>query len=47
MKNYFILFFCLDLACLLNKFEIKAQVWLIYKQTNMNMFFIKSNSNCL
>ena len=36
-------FFCLGSACLLNESKTKAQVWLIYKQTNMNEFFIESN----
>ena len=39
-------FFYLGLACLLNKPKIKAQVWLIYKQTNMNKIFIEPSSSC-
>ena len=39
-------FFYLGSACLLNKLKIKAQAWLIYKQTNMNNFFIKPSSSC-
>ena len=38
--------FRLGLACLLNQPETKAQVWLIYKQTNINELFIELNSNC-
>ena len=39
-------FFYLGSACLLNKPKIKAQAWLIYKQTSMNKLFIKSSSSC-
>ena len=39
-------FFCSGLACLLNKPKTKAQAWLIYKQTNMNEFFIKPSPSC-
>lgn len=37
-------YFCLGLACLLNKYKTKAQAWLIYKQTNMNKFFYQVES---
>lgn len=39
-EQFFFFFFCLVSACLLNKFKTKAQVWLIYKQINMNEVFI-------
>lgn len=39
-------FFSLDLACLLNKPKTKIQAWLIYKQTNINEFFIDPRSSC-
>ena len=39
-------FFCLSSACLLNEPKTKAQVWLIYKQTNMNKLFIKPSPSC-
>ena len=38
--------FFLGSACLLNESKTKAQAWLIYKQTNMNKFFIELNSSC-
>ena len=37
-------FFFLGLACLLNKPKIKAQIWLVYKQINMNMYFYRTKS---
>ena len=39
-------FFCLCSACLSNKPKTKVQAWLIYKQTNMNEFFIEPNPSC-
>ena len=39
--------FCLGSAHLLHKFEIKAQAQLIYKQINMNEFFIESSLSYL
>ena len=38
-------FFCLSLACLLNELKTNIQAWFIYKQINMNKFFIEL-SNC-
>ena len=40
-------FFCLGLACLLNESKTKTQVWLIYKQANMNKLFVESSLSCL
>ena len=38
-------FFCLSSACLLNELKTNIQAWFIYKQINMNEFFIEL-SNC-
>ena len=49
-KQFFFFFFLLKLglfACLSNKPKIKAQVWLIYKQMNMNELFIELSLNYL
>ena len=40
-------FFFLSSACLSNKPKTKVQVWLIYKQTNMNELIIEPSLNCL
>ena len=40
-------FFWLGSACLLNESKTKAQAWLIYKQTNINKFFIEPSPSCL
>ena len=39
-------YFCLGTACLLNEPKTKAQTWLIYKQTNINEFFIEPSLSC-
>ena len=40
-------FFGLSSACLLNESKTKTQVWLIYKQTNINKFFIEPSLSSL
>ena len=44
--TFFFFFWCLGLACLSNKLKTKTQAWLIYKQMNMNEFFIEPSSSC-
>ena len=47
MRLFMNKFFCLSLACLLNKPKTNAQAWLIYKQTNINKVFIELDPSCL
>ena len=45
-EQLFIIIICLGPTCLSKKPKIKAQAWLIYKQTNMNELFIEPSPSC-
>ena len=45
--NILFYFICLNLACLLNKHKIKIQTWLVYKETNINEFFLLSKTQSI